>query len=212
MWHKNSRTNCHWLLWKNNKFQIGQMHYCSPLAGEWYYLCLLLTVCTNTESFELICTIKGTLHSTFQAVCVALGLLENDGEWINCFEKAGHVTSDKAQCVLFVCAILQKSVLDSLALWNQFVKQICDNLKHAIWNISDILTDLKHSHLNYNLYLLNEDCLQHDWIIAFFDFLALSFLWGNIASNNLIQAELTYNPANEAQKCDDAVNRMNSKQ
>ena len=92
------------------------MHHCSSLAGEQYYLCLLLTVCTGAESFESICTIEGTLHPTFQAACVALGLLEDDGEWISCFEEAGHIASGRAQCVLFVCAMLQGSVLDSLAL------------------------------------------------------------------------------------------------
>ena len=188
------------------------MHYCSSFVEEWYYLYLLFTVCTDAESFKSIYTIEGILHSIFQAACVALGLLENDGEWISCFEEAGHIASGRTQCVLFVCAILQGSVLDSLALWNQFAEQICDDLKHTIQNISDIPTDLKHSHLNYDLYLLNEGCLQYDWIIAFFGLPASSFSWGNIASNNLIQTELAYNSTDEAQKHNETVNKMNPEQ
>ena len=92
------------------------MHHCSLFAGKQYYLCLLFTVCTNAESFKSIHIIEKTLHSTFQAVCVALSLFEDNGEWISCFEKAGHIASDRAQYVLFICAILQKSILNSLAL------------------------------------------------------------------------------------------------
>ena len=66
--------------------------------------------------------------------------------------------------------------------------------------------------MNYSLHLLNEGCLQHDWTIAFFGLPASSFSWGNIAGNNLIQTELAYDSTNEAQECDDAVNRMNPEQ
>ena len=135
------------------------MHHCSSLAGKQYYLHLFLTVCTNAKSFELIYIIKETLHSIFQVVCVALSLFEDNREWINCFEEAEYVASGRAQCVLFVYVILQKSVLDSLALWNQFAEQICDDLKHVIQNISSIFINLKHLHLNYDLHLLNKDCL-----------------------------------------------------
>ena len=114
--------------------------------------------------------------------------------------------------MLFVYVMLQGSVLDSLALWNQFVEQICDDLKYAIQNIFGISTDLEHSHLNYDLHLLNEGCFQYDQIIAFFGLPASSFSWGNIVSNNFIQAELAYDSINEAQECDDVVNRMNSEQ
>ena len=92
------------------------MHYCSSFAEKQYYLCLFFTVCTGAESFESIYIIKGTLHSIFQAVCVTLDLFEDDEEWINCFEEAGHVASDRAQYVLFMCVILQKSVLNNFIL------------------------------------------------------------------------------------------------
>ena len=61
-----------------------------------YYLCLFFTVCTDAKSFKSIYIIEKTLHSTFQAVCIALSLLEDDGEWISCFEEIEHVVNDRA--------------------------------------------------------------------------------------------------------------------
>ena len=54
------------------------MYYCNPFAGERYYLRLLLTVIRGAQSFQHLRTVDGILHPTFQATCVARGLLEDD--------------------------------------------------------------------------------------------------------------------------------------
>jgi len=41
---------------------------------------LLIKICGAT-SFEDIRTIRGNLHPTFKLACMALGLLDDDGEW-----------------------------------------------------------------------------------------------------------------------------------
>ena len=54
------------------------MYTCSPLAGERYYLRLLLTVVPGAKSFEGLRTIAGIEYPTFREACRALGLLEDD--------------------------------------------------------------------------------------------------------------------------------------
>ncbi len=64
---------------------IGRMYHCNPFAGERYYLRLLLTSVTGPRSFEDLRIVDNHLYPTFRAACVALGLLEDDGEWVSCF-------------------------------------------------------------------------------------------------------------------------------
>ena len=73
---------------RRNTTAIGRMYYCSPTAGERFYLRLLLTAVRGATSFEHLRTVAGTLYPTFQAACVALGLLEDDREWIDCLTEA----------------------------------------------------------------------------------------------------------------------------
>ena len=54
------------------------MYYCNPFAGERYYLRLRLTVVRVTRSFQHLPKVEEILHTTFQATCIAQGLLEND--------------------------------------------------------------------------------------------------------------------------------------
>jgi len=64
------------------------MYAASPAAGEHFYLCIVVKGAT---SFEHLRTIDGIIHSTFHAACFALGLLENDNEWIQCLGEAGDM-------------------------------------------------------------------------------------------------------------------------
>ena len=77
------------------------MYHCNPFAGERYYLRLLLTVVRAARSFQHLHTVEGILHPTFQATCVARGLLEDNCEWTECFEEASLFTSGRV-CALYL--------------------------------------------------------------------------------------------------------------
>ena len=57
----------------------------SPFNGERDYLRLLLTVVRGPRSFEDLRTVDGVQYPTFKGACIALRLLEDDGEWIAMF-------------------------------------------------------------------------------------------------------------------------------
>ena len=78
--------------WKNKKWNprkrgpsdtIGRVHIVNPAAGDVYYLRMLLhrDHCKGKTSFEELRTVDGNLMESFQEVCRALGLLQDDGEW-----------------------------------------------------------------------------------------------------------------------------------
>ena len=62
---------------------IGRMYNCNPFMGEKYYLRMLLTTVRGPKSFQdVFC------HLSFKSACIALGLLADDNEWIQCFTEA----------------------------------------------------------------------------------------------------------------------------
>jgi len=76
VWQKREHI---WTL-RKKKFAIGHIHFASPSSGECFYLYTLLTVVPGPTSFENLQTVEGVLHPTFQAECLARGLLEDYSE------------------------------------------------------------------------------------------------------------------------------------
>jgi hypothetical protein len=61
---------------------IGRMYMVQPSAGELYYLRLLLLHVPGVTSFAELRTVNGQQFATFKEAAAALGLLEDDQEWV----------------------------------------------------------------------------------------------------------------------------------
>ncbi|XP_026430888.1 uncharacterized protein LOC113328003 [Papaver somniferum] len=81
---------------KARGFKIGRIYYVHPTTGEKYYLRILLNVQKGCKNYNDIKTVGGTIHLTFKAACLALGLLEDDGEWHRAIQEAAetHTAED----------------------------------------------------------------------------------------------------------------------
>ena len=62
---------------------IGRVHVVNPAAGDVYYLRMLLhhDHCKGKQSFEDLRSIEGQVMESYQDLCRALGLLQDDREW-----------------------------------------------------------------------------------------------------------------------------------
>ncbi|XP_022032303.1 uncharacterized protein LOC110933386 [Helianthus annuus] len=67
---------------------IGRIHLVFPSAGEAYYLRILLNKVKGPKCFEDIRTVNGTLYPTFRDACYALGLLDDDNEYVEAIKEA----------------------------------------------------------------------------------------------------------------------------
>nr|KAJ0204134.1 hypothetical protein LSAT_V11C500232920 [Lactuca sativa] len=78
--------------WKPREkgFSVSRIHTVSPNFGEVYFLRILLNKVKDPKCFADIRTVNGHVCATFREVCYALGLLEDDKEYIDAIEEASH--------------------------------------------------------------------------------------------------------------------------
>ncbi|XP_024976242.1 uncharacterized protein LOC112514142 [Cynara cardunculus var. scolymus] len=82
--------------WDRRKkgFSIGRIHSVSPTVREEYYLRILLNKVKGPKSFEDIRTVNGKTFLSFRDACYAVGLLDDDKEYIDAIEEANLTASD----------------------------------------------------------------------------------------------------------------------
>ena len=184
--------------WKPRQrgFAIGRMYHCNPFAGARYYLRLLLTVVRGAKSFQDLRTVNGILHYTFQATCVARGLLEDDREWLECFGEASLFASGKSLHVLFATSLIHGGLTDAIAIWDKFATHFCDDLPYQLQNWPNIPEELTNPHHDYGLYLLGELLKESGKSLEECGFPLPTHIWR--ADNSLLRKELNYDPWEEA--------------
>ena len=190
------------------------MYYLNPTAGERFYLRLLLTAVRGPTSFEHLRTVDGTLHPTFQAACVALGLLDDDREWIDYLTEASVFTAGPQLRTLFVTALVYGSVADPRALWDRFAASIYDDLPRLLARRDDLPPGIDHSdlHLDYGLFLLAGILADHSRTLAEYGLPSFQHSWARVDANPLLAAELRYEPTKELRLRDELYDQLNTDQ
>src|SRR5260370_39282874 len=134
---------------------IGRIYNCGTRAGDHFYLCLLLTHVKGPESEQHLHTVDGVQHATCKAACVALGLLEDDGEWHQCLAEACQVQVGASVRRLFAVILAYNATTHPLELWLAFNRQMCDDLlRWRRYPLRQTSTD--EQVLDYGLYLIQQ--------------------------------------------------------
>jgi hypothetical protein len=93
---------------------------------------LLYTIPCPT-SFEYLRIYDGQLYPTFQAACMARGLLESDDEWHTCLTEAGLIQSGRQLRQLFASILLANSPADPYLLFEQHLDDLSDDCRHRLF-------------------------------------------------------------------------------
>ncbi|XP_074356544.1 uncharacterized protein LOC141696284 [Apium graveolens] len=120
-----SRIPQHWVwnskgkLWTKRKKGniVGRIYFAHPSSGERFYMRMLLNFVKGSTSFECIRTINGVTYITFKAACYALGLLDDDREWIDCLSEAAVWATGNELRNLFVTMLVFCQVSNVPELW-----------------------------------------------------------------------------------------------
>ncbi|KAH9667847.1 helitron like n domain-containing protein [Citrus sinensis] len=91
---------------RKNGLAIGRIYFAHPSSGEQFYMRMLLNFVKRSTSFESIRTVNGVTYPTFKAACYALGLLDDDKEWIDCLTEAAIWATENELRHLFVTILI----------------------------------------------------------------------------------------------------------
>ncbi|XP_024636580.1 uncharacterized protein [Medicago truncatula] len=127
--------------WQPRKlgYQIGRLHYTPPdiwelyymrilLTVELYYMRILLTVKKGCMRYRCIKTINGHTYDTFQEARSALGLLDDDREFIDDITENGELGSGHQLCWLFVHLLTTRTMTSPDIVWDAAWQLLSDDI------------------------------------------------------------------------------------
>ncbi|XP_035830876.1 uncharacterized protein LOC110866786 [Helianthus annuus] len=106
---------------------IGRIHSVSPSTGEAYYLRILLNKVKGPTSFDDIKTVNGRVYDTFRDACYALGLLDDDSEYIEAIKEANISGSAGYIRNLFATMLLSSTLSRPEVVWESTWKYMTDD-------------------------------------------------------------------------------------
>jgi len=198
---------------QQSHFALGRMVYISPTAGERLYLQMLLTVIRGPKSFADLLHIDGqdTPSSTFHDACIRHGLLEDDGEWMMCFDEAHDIHTGHSLRNLFTTILLFCEINHPHQLWNTFKHSICDDIPYHLRTFS--ITSFSESNYNYGLYLLNQILEEAGKTLCDFPSMPhFIYNWDTTAQNCLIVEQLDWDKELERASANTQIAALNAQQ
>ncbi|KAG0610723.1 hypothetical protein M758_7G086700 [Ceratodon purpureus] len=176
-------------------FAIGRLYYARPAEGERFYLRLLLTTIAGPRSFEDLRTVNGVVHRTFKDACNALGLLQDDGEWIKCLEEASIMRTGASLRNLYVVILSECNPSHPELLWQRFRPHLCDDLRHRLRRHYGLSEPSEEEVYDFGLFLIDEILReQSNKNPSLFPPMPIPTLnWSHHRSNRFINEQLQWN-------------------
>ena len=112
---------------------IGRVHSIHPVAGEVYFLRLLLhdNHCRGKVSFkDLMTLLNGKVCESFKEVCSEIGLLSNDTEWHRILDESAVTKMCPEIRQMFVIILIFCLPTNPLTLFNEFWMTWFDDIQH----------------------------------------------------------------------------------
>jgi hypothetical protein len=199
---------------------VGRMYSASPFMGERYYLRLLLTVVRGPTSYEHIRTVDGMVYPTFKGACIALGLLEDDGEWVALFREGAEFMTGRALRHLFALALQHTTITNPLAIWEMFGRSMCDDVPHLLTTgrvpvppgAEEIEDQID---LDYGLYLIQEYLNEFGRTLLEYGLPKPVLNWtiqNRSINSTVLEEELNYNREHEQEAYDRMRAQLNPEQ
>ena len=107
---------------------LGRVYTIHPNNTECYHVRLLLHHVVGPTSFTSLRTVNGFVHPTYQAACLALGLLENDRHWDQTLEEAAVSDSPRRMRDLFAVMLVFCQISDALSLWTKHRDSLSEDI------------------------------------------------------------------------------------
>ncbi|KAK6127772.1 hypothetical protein DH2020_038481 [Rehmannia glutinosa] len=123
--------------WEPRKagFTIGRVFYVPPGAGDMYYLRCLINVVRGATCHDDYKKVQGVQHRTYREACYALGLLEDDKEYIDGIVEASHWASAETLRSLFASLLSSDSLSRPEEVWDKCWELLSDDIVYRRRNL-----------------------------------------------------------------------------
>ena len=127
---KRNKDGVYWCVRQRMFDTIGRVHTVHPLAGDVFYLRILLNTdhSRGKTSFEYLRTVNGQLQTSYQETCQILGLLQDDGEWDMVLHDAATLQLCPQIRELFTVLLLNCHPANPLELFNTHCHEWWDDV------------------------------------------------------------------------------------
>jgi hypothetical protein len=203
------------------------MYAASPSAGERFYLRLLLTVVKGRHhfismtlssqltvfkgatSYENLRTVDGAVCNTFKDACRLRGLLDDDGEWIQCLQEAKDMCTGSHLRNLFVIIMVRCNPTSPHQLWDHFKVNVCDDLRNRLMHPPmNIPQPTEEEVYDYGLYLIDGLLRKNSRTLDSYPLMPVPQMaqrWGIMEGNQLIAEQLRFHLEGNLQEFVDAA-------
>ena len=144
--HIYDKSKKQWKIRKNKRKEavIGRIHTVNPVAGETFYLRMLLHNSHSkgkTGYHDMLTLPSGRICETFKEVCLELGLLSDDMEWQRILEESAVTKMCPQIREMFATILLFCQPSNPRALFEEFWKTWTDDFEHTATRKGETLSE-----------------------------------------------------------------------
>lgn len=111
-------------------YSIGRVHFAPPGSGERFYLRTLLNYIKGPTCFDDIKTVDNVKYHSFKDACLAMGLLDDDREYIDAITEASMWGTGTFLRRMFAVCLLSGHVSRPEVVWNTTSPNLVDDILH----------------------------------------------------------------------------------
>nr|XP_025678206.1 uncharacterized protein LOC112778052 [Arachis hypogaea] len=117
-------------IWSRRKcgYTIGRIYYVPPTCGELFYLRMMLNFVRGPTNYDQIKSANGVIHNSFRDACFALGLLNDDREYIEAIKEASCWGLGDYLRKLFTVMLMSNSVSKPEHVWEETWSLLSDDI------------------------------------------------------------------------------------
>ncbi|XP_042016304.1 uncharacterized protein LOC121764332 [Salvia splendens] len=113
---------------RKQRYSVGRLFYVAPGSGDMYYLRCLLNIVKRAKCYEDLRFVNGVQCDSFRDACFALGLLDDNKEYIDGIVEASFWSSAHSLRLQFVSLLSSESVSRLDVLWKKYWKHLSDDV------------------------------------------------------------------------------------
>ena len=167
----------------------------------------------GATSFQDLRTINGQVYETYKDTCETRGLLEDDGEWLQCLREAALMQTGSQLRNLFIIILLHCAPVRPGHLWEQTKMHLCDDLQYQLIHRLHMPEPTEEQVYDYGLYLIQLNLRKNGkHLDDFADMPRPHMDWDIRVGNQLIAEQLNYDLDQLHQIVENGVPTLNDEQ